>query len=729
MANVLGELFTDIANSIRGGLGEIGKMSPSTFPGWIDEIVAMVGTGETGGEGGESASGELKFASGTFSVDADGTQAVVEHGLGSMPDLVIVQLPQLFSGGGTQEDVVAKIPLVAAWGMKSTFDNEIRSGKVTSVYGLTSPLGIDNMSASGAQSGYISCPDETTFRVGATGDKNSKLYAGNNYEWLAVSGIGAAVADPVVESLTITENGTYSAPDGVDGYSPVTVNVPDLSKVIVLEQGELTDFAYNTTFGYAKEVNPSPFTLTVGQTYHVYWDGETFTVTAQDASVLMEGAVFIGDGTPFGLDGNEEPFIIGYINGAVAFSALGDASASHTVGIWQELTIPVVQSLNVTENGIYTVPEGVDGYSPVTVAVSGGSSADVRYVTFMSYDGLVEYGKKAVAVGDDCADPIARGVFAQPTRESDVQYNYTFYGWATEVNGGADANWNKAVTEDKTVYANFSKSVRYYTITYYDSDGATVLKTESLAYGSMPNYTPEKNGYKFVVWEPELAEVTGDTSYISSWVEQLKLADYTWSQINAMTIEEMREKFAIGDIKDSYVLVGFEHDTLVTGAKARMSLIYTSLKNTHTLGASSTTLYTNMTHLTNLISNSQTYVPSHSDIKTVAKYTKKKYVSNRANGEIAEVSQYFWIPSASEFGYIPDGTTVLDEGEHYEAFNEVAFGAKLSPKYNIPNLNLGKRVTRTFNSNGVLYLDSGTAKQVNNGSTVSSVYYSVGFCI
>lgn len=32
-------------------------------------------------------------------------------------------------------------------------------------------------------------------------------------------------ASPVIESLAITENGTYTAPSGVDGYSPVTVNV------------------------------------------------------------------------------------------------------------------------------------------------------------------------------------------------------------------------------------------------------------------------------------------------------------------------------------------------------------------------------------------------------------------------------------------------------------------------------------------------------------------------
>ena len=41
----------------------------------------------------------------------------------------------------------------------------------------------------------------------------------------AITAISSA-AEPVIEALSITANGTYTAPDGVDGYSPVTVNVP-----------------------------------------------------------------------------------------------------------------------------------------------------------------------------------------------------------------------------------------------------------------------------------------------------------------------------------------------------------------------------------------------------------------------------------------------------------------------------------------------------------------------
>lgn len=38
---------------------------------------------------------------------------------------------------------------------------------------------------------------------------------------------GGGGKEPVVESLSVTTNGTYNAPSGVDGYNPVEVNVPE----------------------------------------------------------------------------------------------------------------------------------------------------------------------------------------------------------------------------------------------------------------------------------------------------------------------------------------------------------------------------------------------------------------------------------------------------------------------------------------------------------------------
>lgn len=147
----------------------------------------------------------------------------------------------------------------------------------------------------------------------------------------------------------------------------------------------------------------------------------------------------------------------------------------------------------------------------------GGSSADVRYVTFVN-DSTGESFVKPVAYGDDCVDVVAKGLWKTPTQESTAQYNYTFYGWGAEPGGAADANILKNITEDKTVYAIFTATLRTYTITYYDEDGTTVLNTEKLAYGSVPSYTPYKPDLVFDGWIPTPKKVTGDASYKAVWI-------------------------------------------------------------------------------------------------------------------------------------------------------------------------------------------------------------------
>lgn len=57
---------------------------------------------------------------------------------------------------------------------------------------------------------------------------------------ISLIGRGASV----IEDINITENGTYTAPEGVDGYSPIVVNVPALTPVInslvITENGTYT---------------------------------------------------------------------------------------------------------------------------------------------------------------------------------------------------------------------------------------------------------------------------------------------------------------------------------------------------------------------------------------------------------------------------------------------------------------------------------------------------------
>lgn len=76
-----------------------------------------------------------------------------------------------------------------------------------------------------------------------------------------VTAIGGA-AEPVIEPLEVTANGTYTAPAGVDGYNPVTVNVSsgggneNVLDSILSTSGTLTitgwsDFPTNWYFVYS----------------------------------------------------------------------------------------------------------------------------------------------------------------------------------------------------------------------------------------------------------------------------------------------------------------------------------------------------------------------------------------------------------------------------------------------------------------------------------------------
>lgn len=223
-------------------------------------------------------------------------------------------------------------------------------------------------------------------------------------------------------------------------------------------------------------------------------------------------------------------------------------------------------------------------------------SDDVRYVTFMN--GEVTLYVKPVATGDDCVNVLTKGLITTPKKESTVDKVFTYAGWAATDGGEVNANVLKAVTENKSVYAAYTEAVRYYTITYYDSDGTTVLKTESLAYGSTPAYTPAKDGFNFEGWTPSLATVKGNASYTATWSEKLSFAGASWADIARISeAGEAADYFKVGDTKlvqltngetMKVVIAGFDHDTLADGTgKARMSVICTGLPNITTQWAES----------------------------------------------------------------------------------------------------------------------------------------------
>lgn len=377
----------------------------------------------------------------------------------------------------------------------------------------------------------------------------------------------------------------------------------------------------------------------------------------------------------------------------------------------------------------------------------GGGSADVRYVTFMSYDGSKEYGKKAVAVGDDCADPIARGIFATPTRESTAQYDYTFVGWATTPNGAWDENALKAVSEGRTLYAAYASALRYYTITYLDSDGVTVLKTEPLAYGSTPAYTPTKDGYTFAGWIPALAAVTGNASYVATWIEKVDFASLTWAKVAEYAESGKADLFELGATRTFTVstynagnktvtaeIVGINHDNIVNGGKAGLTLRLKNFPPSVTSWSAGGTTDRNKKQwdssdirgtLQSTATSTKYGLPS--DLQAVMKTVVKKYYDLN-DSAYKSVNDNIFLPSASELGF----PVYEDEGECYEAFTEKSSISDTNSDVACTSPEGGTHAnnywTRTKQASGYAYMISGNA--LTNYSQGSAAAYSHAYiCI
>jgi hypothetical protein len=291
----------------------------------------------------------------------------------------------------------------------------------------------------------------------------------------------------------------------------------------------------------------------------------------------------------------------------------------------------------------------------------GGSSDDVRYVTFIN--GAEELYVKPVATGDDCVDVLAKGLIGTPTKESTVDKVFTYSGWALTDGAAANANALKAVDEDRTVYAAYTSTARTYTITYYDSDGVTVLKTERIAYGSTPSYTPSKDGFDFVAWTPAPAEVTEDTSYVATWKTKATFETASWSEIASVCdAGNAKSTFALGDSRVetltfadgtteqiTLVIVGFDERYVYDGKSrpAETSKLVLMTKNalskkrqmhTYSVAWSNSSMYTYL--------NNDVYQALPNDLREVVKQCSV----NVWPGYLAGTAAYVWTPNLSDLG-------------------------------------------------------------------------------
>lgn len=407
----------------------------------------------------------------------------------------------------------------------------------------------------------------------------------------------------------------------------------------ILPLQDLT-FAQNTETGlYEWFTAPAPSALTVGETYRVVWNENEHICTAFDGSALYQGGVGLGNTLFFGGADTKEPFLFAYVPATgegVEYDTLGcltlDTDATHSVRIYQK-------------------------------ASSG--SALVHYVTFIGALGDILF-EMPVLDKDDCKDPIAHGDIDIPTKESTASETFVNSGWSFTPDGEADPNALKNVTEDRTVYAAFTASPRYYTIRFFDGD--VLHETKQLAYGTMPTIdNPTKDGYSFVEWQPALSVVTGDADYYAQWEEKVTFAGGTWeSIIRVAQSGQASQYFKVGDQRTerlnyadgtseiiTLTVAGFDYDNIgTTSNKAGISIISNVLAIDKQMFASSPNPYGyySQSEMRSYLNNTVKKALSP-DLQAAIKQVKKtwKTSANGTNNQIADQSfEYLWLIDPTE---------------------------------------------------------------------------------
>lgn len=158
-----------------------------------------------------------------------------------------------------------------------------------------------------------------------------------------------------------------------------------------------------------------------------------------------------------------------------------------------------------------------NAWSDLTVSYNVENLVTQYLATYVNADGTTLY-QCYVDRGVLPPNPISQGYISTPTKPSTAQYTFTFSGWD---------DITTAMLEPRTIMAEYTSTIRRYTINWYSRAGL-LLETTTAEYGSevvysgsIPINTSEEGSYVYNVfngWDKSTGYITGDVDVYARWI-------------------------------------------------------------------------------------------------------------------------------------------------------------------------------------------------------------------
>lgn len=216
-----------------------------------------------------------------------------------------------------------------------------------------------------------------------------------------------------------------------------------------------------------------------------------------------------------------------------------NGTTSLQTGTLEYGTKPAYKGLTPTKSSTVKYTYTFAGWSPTEVAVTGDATyqavfdSTVRTYNVVFMNGEDELQSSKVAYG---FVPSYTG--ANPKKDSTDKFVYTFSGWAPKL---------VEVTGEATYQAVFDSSLRQFVISF--KNGTTTLQSTLLSYGETPTCgeIPTKAStaqytYKFVGWNPEVADVTKAATYVAKFDSTIRSYDVVFA-LDGVALQEVSLKY------------------------------------------------------------------------------------------------------------------------------------------------------------------------------------------